>query len=719
MKRLDVLEHLDRNAAAVGFIATYEFDPQFFERRVLTKKAFGAADRVIVFMDQGRYQEVVNGGLIVGGFNRRYLVIPVSCAPEAFHPKLYLSIGDKAADAIVGSSNCTAGGIGYNLELCSAFSVRHDGAAANEQDLRSVVRQIYDAMKSFAAEAGPLKEVAEAEFFKPAEARIPWLDAKVSIPKGAIEVIHSHEAPLWDQLTSRLQGRAVRKIAVIAPFYDGELGFLKRLRQQWPDAALTVVAQPEYATLAGQKLSKLFASGKHRLIAATPQPGRRLHAKAFAFETSAGNFWLSGSPNATLAAFDGRNTEAAIWVNTKEKAQDLLEGSGLKLETIDPREFKAGPHDEFAPAATPTEMLLDSAVLRNDGRLDCELRVPDTVRELTVTIQNFNEPHPVIHLPIRPRAPGKFVLELAENQISQIRAAAVCQVRGVAPSGQAVTSNRTAVVQLYQLLRERPAAHGGSNPLRRIEETGENLIPYVDNLGSVREAIEFFNNCSIRFNDGETANHGGRRDIWKARDPFKPDTPPNWSDLPVGTSAEELREAIRSFVERHQHEKLYRHVGRGNLNGLPNFLDIFRTLNGLLFAYHARGVAGAGPVIPAPYVTTYVMQNLELLIGPFELREDAFEGNGFVAAIYANFHGGKTLVRERLREERVPQMLRAAAEAMVDVRRVSRKMPSLDAWAIRRLRWVSDWIGSQGQTQPTAEDIRAARLEYLPAESAA
>ena len=59
-------------------------------------------------------------------------------------------------------------------------------------------------------------------------------------------------------------------------------------------------------------------------------------------------------------------------------------------------------------------------------------------------------------------------------------------------------------------------------------------------------------------------------------------------------------------------------IRRGNLNGLPNFLDIFRTLNGLLFTYHTRGMAEAGPVIPFAYVTTYVMNNLELLIGPFE-----------------------------------------------------------------------------------------------------
>lgn len=64
-----------------------------------------------------------------------------------------------------------------------------------------------------------------------------------------------------------------------------------------------------------------------------------------------------------------------------------------------------------------------------------------------------------------------------------------------------------ALVQLYQLLRERPARGGGRNPLQTIAETGENLVPYIDSLGSVREAVEFFDHCSIRFQDGETSPH--------------------------------------------------------------------------------------------------------------------------------------------------------------------------------------------------------------------
>ncbi|CAN5508915.1 hypothetical protein BH10PSE11_BH10PSE11_13790 [soil metagenome] len=720
MKPLDLLEHFDKGAGAFGFIATYEFEPQFFERRMLAKRTFGNAERLVVFMDRGRYQELVNRGLQVSGFNRRYLVVPMDRAPAVFHPKLYLAVGEKRTDGMIGSNNCTNAGIAYNTELSSTFSLIADTKMQNDTESRSVLRQIYEAMKEFAAEAGKLKDIIEDQFFGPAEARFPWLHSKVVIPKGSIDLIHSHAKPLWGELIKRLEEQTVRKITVLSPFYDKELGFLTQLHKQWPSAVLTVIAQPEYATLAGKRLGKLFGNGKHRLFAANPKPGRRLHAKAFAFETNAGTFWLSGSPNATRAAFDGRNTEAAFWVQTRGRPDDLFKSSGLGLERISPADFKSGADQEPKNESKPkSELILGSAVLAESGMLLCEIEAPKSARDLALRIRNVNELLPVLSVPIRRSAESNFSVELDENQIAQIRSTAICEIKCIASSGSELVSNPVALVQLYQLLRERQAHHGGRDLRRTIEETGENLVSYVDSLSSVRDAVDFFSNCSIRFFDGESASRSVGFDIWKPRDPFKPDTPPNWLNLPKGGTPEELREAIREFVERHQTQKLYKHVRRGNLNGLPNFLDIFRTLNGLLLAYHARSMGGVGFVIPFGYVSKFFMHNLELLIGPFDHREDQYDGNGFISAIRANFRGDKAIVRDRLREERVPQMMLAAVEAMIDVRARALKKAGPDAWAANRIRWVSQWIEEQGLGQPTEADIHTARLEYTPEQQAA
>jgi hypothetical protein len=598
--------------------------------------------------------------------------------------------------------------------FCSTFSVSADKAESCDRDAKSVIRQVFDAMREFSTGAGPLLDVLETEFLLPAESKVPWLHRKVALPKGDVKLLHSHREPLWGQVHALLQKAKVRNITVVAPFFDQDLGLLNRLRSVWPQATMCVIAQEDYATLAGRKLANLFTKRKDGLFAALIKPGRRLHAKAFAFETNEGTYWITGSANATTAAFNRRNTEAVLMFQTEEGPEALFKQGPFKLQKMDPEDFTAGKEQEPRNDDLPTGGLtLNSALLGKAGSLDCEAERFGNLKYLTLRVRNFNEAGPVLSAPLKFDAKGRSSISLDDVQIAQIRGAALCQLKGVDAKGEDEVSNEVALAQLHQLLRDR-SGHGGSgNPLQTISESGENLVPYVDSLGSVREAVEFFDNCNIRFLDGENSGRSFRPDLWKPRDPFKPDTPPIWVNVPTGGSAEDLRRAIWDFVERHQWEKLYKHVRRGNLNGLPNFLDIFRTLNGLLLTYHGRTLGGNAPIIPFGHVTRGIMINLELLIGPFENGEDdSYEGRGFVASIFNNMKGDRGLVRERLEEERVAQMLRAAVEAMVDCRGRARKMTEFDAWALKRLRWVAGWIKNQGLEEPTAEDVHAAGLEY-------
>ena len=160
---------------------------------------------------------------------------------------------------------------------------------------------------------------------------------------------------------------------------------------------------------------------------------------------------------------------------------------------------------------------------------------------------------------------------------------------------------------------------------------------------------------------------------------------------------------------RHQRKKLEKHVRRGNLNGLPNFLDIFRTLNGLLVTFNKRTVKGV-PVIPHPFVTTGIMKNLDLLMGAVDTEGDYVPG--YIDSINANFQGDRELVRERLLEERVPQILRAAVEAMIEIRRGGMKLPGPDLWSAKMLKRTSDWIKENGLPQPSVAEIQIAGTEY-------
>ena len=382
MSPLDLLDHFDRAGSTVGFIATYDFNPEFFERRLLAKRTYGSAERIAIFMDRGRYRDLLNKGLITGGFNSRYLVVPVNRAPFVFHPKLYLALGETRTEAVIGSSNCTNAGIAYNVEICSTFSVSAERAVPSDRDAKWVIRHIFDAIREFAADAGPLRNVLEQEFVAEAEGKVPWLHRDIALSKGDVELLHSYRQPLWTQLRARLEQLRVRSIMIVAPFFDQDLALLRRLRSEWPNARMSLVAQEDYATLPVNKVTNLLAKREDVMLVAEVKLGRRLHAKAFAFDTENGTYWITGSANATTAAFDGRNTEAILWFRTRNTSDELLEHGPFNLRKIDPKTFKAGneqePRNEISRMGSPA---LDSALLEPDGTLDCQAAYVDELAE--------------------------------------------------------------------------------------------------------------------------------------------------------------------------------------------------------------------------------------------------------------------------------------------------------------------------------------------------
>lgn len=135
----DLLKAFDASKGNFALVATYDFDPVYFERRILPQDGFNGAERIIILMDKGRYQERLNNQeFMATGFNRQYLVIPVSRARGVFHPKLYLVLGEKKITAVIGSNNCTGAGTAYNMELCSVFSLSISEKETGNKDTRKV-----------------------------------------------------------------------------------------------------------------------------------------------------------------------------------------------------------------------------------------------------------------------------------------------------------------------------------------------------------------------------------------------------------------------------------------------------------------------------------------------------------------------------------------------------------------------------------------------------
>jgi hypothetical protein len=187
------------------------------------------------------------------------------------------------------------------------------------------------------------------------------------------------------------------------------------------------------------------------------------------------------------------------------------------------------------------------------------------------------------------------------------------------------------VIQVHRLTLEREG-RGPASARRRIEETGEGLPEYLEALGDregVRSVIEFLRNTSIRYFDGDGRPGGVSRFRLRMSDPFRPDiAPARLAHDEAGATG--LEAAIYEFVDRHERQRLLRHARSGNINGLPNFLDIFTALVRLLYVYYGRGVVKKGHLIDK------LLRYIQIAIGDPDGELDGFlptiAGNLGVAA---------------------------------------------------------------------------------------
>lgn len=725
MTELDILEQFDQENARFALVATYEFDPTFFERRVLRTKSFGSADRIVVFMDHGRYQELIAQGRVGSGFNRDYLVVPIHSQRNVFHPKIYLTLGDRRVTGLIGSSNCTNAGIAYNLELCSSICLRLDADGAVASLEAALLRRLYEACRLFAEDTATLGDFLDRSIFRPIEEQCRFLDRNVRPGPGRsdIEVLLSlGPSTIWEQVHQRLHGQDIQKILVLAPFFDPDLALIKRFRTQWPQAQIKIVAQPGYSNLPPLELQRLFdahpAMGD-RLLAADAKPGRRLHAKCFAFTTSDVTFWLTGSANATLAAFDSKNTEACLWFAASDPPDAILTGPDLSTRPLPPLDFEPGSDEEPAvkKATGDAVLRLDAVSLDEAGIATVTLSSVRTVRDATLRFQNARENDPFLVLSIKGLSAGVARLGLEPDQLALFRSVVLCDVKAEV-DGQQVVSNRVALAQLGHLAMERNPGETARNKLQKVHESGEHLVEMMDGFGNAQDAIEFLSHLSIRFNDGDSGRSQFIAGGWKARDPYQGDTPHEWFVV-HGGSAQQLRAAIWEFVGRHQKRQLARHIRGGNVNGLRNFLDIFRTLNGLLLTFHARLDPEGKPIIPHAFVTEGIKKNLALLIGPPPGQVDDDADDNYLDAIRDNLGPDRGIMNQRLAAEKMPEMLRAAVEAMVHTRRRALKLKAPDTWTVRHLGWVSQMIADLGLPQPTEGAVQEAGAEYPILSSAA
>jgi len=307
-----------------ALLLTYSFDPVFFEHLVLPDLWAGHSSDILVIGDGNQIKAAVRDSIgQILHVGKRYLLAN-ALHSGAFHPKLFLRLGESEGAVMVGTGNVTSCGWGGNLELASSwlfgpehedkgvwlYSFLEDVASWCASDLeRDAVRRMQD---------------------------VPWVQAQGLASRDTPLLYSNKDRTLAAALAERWAGRRFTEMRVFTGSTDESGAFLRWAHQEFGVQKAVVALTPWQVSFSPRKLSDLPLE-----LQIIPMPGPApLHAKFYYFEGPEGAGAVMGSPNCSAAAWlvppgAGGNIETALVYDVVrqgafEQILNIFKSSALK-----------------------------------------------------------------------------------------------------------------------------------------------------------------------------------------------------------------------------------------------------------------------------------------------------------------------------------------------------------------------------------------------------
>lgn len=655
MKYLDFASLLDSDPAHIAFLSTFQFDPDFFERRLLRCETLAKARRIAVFIDASHWHDLLRRDILARWLNRRYLVVPITRSSGVFHPKLNLILTEKGGQVLCGSNNLTRSGCTSNLELLNAVPFDFDNDCSMELALAKEAFEFFKVASKHTDEG--IGRIIN-EWISETAQMYPWLKKPNEHKDRSFLLLHTYDGSIWDRLVEVVEPLKPKKFFIISPFHDSDAGICRRLTKQWPRASIEFLVQQGYTNLQVQHLKKL----RNVQLSELKDSSRRLHAKLLAWTTATSTGCLVGSANFTSAAFDGRNVETCLLLKDADGLIESLFDRQLAKKPLALENFESGPGED--PESKPGEipnLLIKSAILKDAGRVvvNYSHQMDEVPKSLRLAIRAAGESRPRVSLLLPNKSDAITTVALSDGVFADAHGTLLASLVAEL-DGKREESLPVWIIQEGHLTYD--PGEGTSSTKSTIEETGEGLPEYIDELGNregLASVVDYLKRLNIRFHDGAGAGPRQSKFSLKIHDPYHPDVAPDWL-IEANSKSEDLEKAIYEFVDRHIQKRMHKHARRGNVNGMENFLDIFTTLVRLLYIYYKRGI------VKRPMIVHRLGRLLLLATIGSDIEEETF--NGYLNSVFDHIGRDVYVLQEVCDKTHYLAKVRAALLIIQEVR---------------------------------------------------
>lgn len=283
---------------------TYTLSLAFFEAIVWPKLKRSALRSCVVLADPHGFRSSLVEAAALRGVGRDYLAAAVPLVGGgAFHPKVWMLVGDGEAALLAGSGNLTRSGFIDNAEV---FDAVHLKAGGPHRAVADGALAFLDGLMKRCGE-NPLAREAVADT-RAALAAVA--DAMPPDPDPPVQFLSTFTGPLVEQLAEPMGGGA---LFAAAPYFGNSTAGLELLHDRLKPTVLNVFPAVHPGNELNVSLAAVRAApgvSAHRL--ALGEDRHFAHLKLYGADGPGGQWVFTTSANVTRAAFDGPNVEAGV-----------------------------------------------------------------------------------------------------------------------------------------------------------------------------------------------------------------------------------------------------------------------------------------------------------------------------------------------------------------------------------------------------------------------
>lgn len=331
MKTVNLIDELNESGYKVALFTSYSIDFIFFEKMIMRHLLEKDCTYVGLVVDQNCLQESIQKPNIKE-LGTHYMVKSIE-TNQAFHPKLYLLLGDKKAKLMIGSGNLTPAGFITNHEVFNVFTYNEEDSDIEHQ---SIIQGAYQFFHS-------LHHEQDQKLWKSIYQKLAgysYLFQQTNL-NGEVQILHNHTHSIQEQLAEFLPVN-IRTIKCFSPYFDRSLAVLNYWKDAFPDSEINVFLQNGTTNFPKQYLQgtrfSIYEASFHKDV------HKRYHGKVFQFIGDEEEVIVYGSANCSRQAFlqtfkgDGNSEAVVVEKATKGTFESFFTDS-IHIQPLKPESF--------------------------------------------------------------------------------------------------------------------------------------------------------------------------------------------------------------------------------------------------------------------------------------------------------------------------------------------------------------------------------------------